>query len=307
MSVVQGYTRSVLAPQLQALGLSKTQRAIIVADVTMRLESLLSHWHDLEFRRTILLLGTEEGTFWEPRTASLEIRSLVVVAVRNSLIEDLHASQPFTEAVRSGLRPLPDALMPSITGEAVTYFEASNLDAEHAQPTRDIFGSLRHRFPNAWRALSLLGNSSNVEVDFQLPAAKPEPFEFRSFEAMKDDTVFLSGIDPTLDGRLAKKLRQIAEGESSILISSCFKRITRNPEKLFFVIEHILRHGGTLLTPNYLLSPVYVARRDPLLRPAQTPSQDRMHITNPAGLSKRHWKALNPSTTKRFFAACLRR
>src|SRR5437870_145522 len=100
-NVVHGYTRSVLAPQLRSLGLTKKQRAIIVADITMRLESLLSHWHDLGFRRTILLLGTEEGACWEPASANLDVRALVVVAVRNSLIEDIHASHAYTEALRS--------------------------------------------------------------------------------------------------------------------------------------------------------------------------------------------------------------
>ena len=87
MSVVQGYTQSLLLPQLRSLALSKRQREIVVEDVSRRLESLLSHWSDLAFRRTILILGTEEASFWEPYTASLEIRSLVVVAVRNSLID----------------------------------------------------------------------------------------------------------------------------------------------------------------------------------------------------------------------------
>ena len=89
MTVIQGYTQSVLLPQLRSLGLSKRQREIVLEDVSRRLESLLFHWGDQAFRRTILTLGTEEATFWEPQTASLEIRSLVVVTVRNSLIEDL--------------------------------------------------------------------------------------------------------------------------------------------------------------------------------------------------------------------------
>ena len=89
MTVIQGYTQSVLLPQLRSLALSKRQREIVLEDVSRRLESLLFHWNDRAFRRTILMLGTEEATFWEPQAASLEIRSLVVVAVRNSLIEDL--------------------------------------------------------------------------------------------------------------------------------------------------------------------------------------------------------------------------
>ena len=156
MTVIQGYTQSLLLPQLRSLALSKRQREIVVEDVSRRLESLLSHWSDLAFRRTILILGTEEASFWEPYTASLEIRSLVVVAVRNSLIEDLGASHPYTKVLESRKKLLRDEQMPWITSEATKYFEAANLDAVPVQPKRDLFGDLRRRFPNAWHALSLL-------------------------------------------------------------------------------------------------------------------------------------------------------
>ena len=56
MTMIQGYTQSLLEPQLQSLGLNKRQREIVVDDVTQRLESLLFHWSDLPFRRTILVL-----------------------------------------------------------------------------------------------------------------------------------------------------------------------------------------------------------------------------------------------------------
>src|SRR5437773_2990259 len=154
MNVVQGYAQTLLVPQLRSLGLSKRQWGIIVDDVTQRLESLLSHWNDEPFRRTILVLGTEEASFWEPRTANLETRSLVVVTVRNSLIEDLGASHPYIKVLQSRREWLPDERMPWITGEAVKYFETANLGAVRARPKRDVFGDLPRRFPNAWHVLS---------------------------------------------------------------------------------------------------------------------------------------------------------
>lgn len=292
MSVVQEYAQSVLVPQLHSLGLSERQREIVVADVTMRLESLLSHWHDPSFRRTILVVGTEEGSFWEPLDASLEIRSLVVVAVRNSLIEDLHASCAYTEALRSGKPPLPNDRMPWITGQAIKHFQARNLDAEHVQPTKELFGSLPRRFPNAWHVLSLLGNSPDTEIEFESQVAEPESMDFSAPRRTKKHTVIVSGIDPGLDSVLANALRQIERGESDLFFSSAFKGITRNVEKLFSVIDHVLRFGGTVLTPNYLLSLRYVARRDPLLRPAHTSSEIGMQLANPIGLSGRHKGAL---------------
>jgi hypothetical protein len=178
MTVVQGYTQSVLAAQLESLGLTQHQREIVVNDVTERLESLLSHWSDVPFRRTVLAIGTEEASFWEPRSASIEIRSLVVVAVRNSLITDLNASRAYTRALRSEKELLPDRQMPWITGEAINYFEATDLDGVHPQPQRDMFGSLPRRFPNAWQVLSLLGNSSDQEIACNLPMTVAEPVDF---------------------------------------------------------------------------------------------------------------------------------
>lgn len=293
MTVIQGYTQSVLLPQLRSLGLNKRQREVVVEDVTQRLESLLSHWSDLPFRRTVLVLGTEEASFWEPRSADLEIRSLVVVAVRNSLVTDLNASQAYTKELRSPKELLPDERMPRITGEAIKYFQTANLDAVRVRPRRDLFGSLPRRFPNAWHVLSALGNSSDSEIACELPRADAEPMDFSLSRGSADmHTVIESGIDPGLDSYLANVLRLIERGEAGVFFSFAFKGITRNPEKLLSIVDHILRYGGAVVTPNYLLSPTYLARRNPLLRPAHNTSEIAAQVANPDGLSDRHKAAL---------------
>lgn len=289
MTVVDGYTQSVLMPQLRSFGLSDRQREIVAEDVARRLDSSLSHWHELPFRRTILVLGTEEATFWEPRTADLEIRSLVVVAVRNSLIEDLGAFQPYTKALKSRKELISDELMPWITSEAIKYFEKADLEALQVQPKRDVFGDLPRRFPNAWRALHLLGTSSDCEVACELPAAEAESMDLSlSKRHVQRHNVVVSGIDPSLDDHLLDMLRQITLGKLDLFFSPSFKGITRNPEKLLFIIDHLLRHGGTVLTVNYLLSPTHVARRNPLLRPAHYTSEIEAQMANSDGLAEQH-------------------
>jgi len=293
MTVIQGYTQSVLLPQLRSLALSKRHRAIVIDDVSRRLESLLFHWNDQAFRRTILMLGTEEATFWEPQTASLEIRSLVVVAVRNSLIEDLGASQPYTKALESRKKQLRDEQVPWITSEATKYFEATNLDAVQVQPERDLFGDLPRRFPMAWHALSLLGGSSENEIASELPIVEAESVDSSASKwQVKHLNVVASGIDPRLDAHLLEILRRIKQRELQMFFSPSFKSITRNPEKLLFVIDHVLRHGGTLMTPNYLLSPTYLSRRSPLIRPIHYTSEIEAQVANPVGLGERHKELL---------------
>ena len=293
MTVIQEYTQSVLAPQLLTLGLNKHQRAIVLDDVAQRLESLLSHWFDLPFRRTVLVLGTEEASFWEPRNASLEIRSLVVVTVRNSLVTDLNADRAYTPKLRSRKQFLPDERMPWVTGEAIKYFQAVNFDHLQVQSQQDMFGSLPRRFPNAWHALSLLGNSSDHEIECQLPEAKGESMDLSALQGCTEgQTVIASGIDPGFDRYLMDALRQIERREVGALITASFKHITRNPEKLLSVIDRILCCGGTVLTPNYLLSPTYIARRNPLLRPIHCYDEMASRLANAAGLSQRHKEAL---------------
>jgi hypothetical protein len=87
-------------------------------------------------------------------------------------------------------------------------------------------------------------------------------------------------------------LRRIKLRQVQMFFSPCFKCITRNPEKLLFVIDHVLRHGGTLMTPNYLLSPTYLSRRTPLIRPIHYTSEIKAQVANPVGLSERHKELL---------------
>jgi hypothetical protein len=271
----------------------------VTEDVAQRLESLLSHWIDAPFRRTILVLGAEEASFWRPHSARIEIRSLVVVAVRNSLIEDLGASDPYTKALRSRKKLLPDERMAWITSEAIEYFEAANLDAVQIQPKHDVFGDLPRRFPNAWHALSVLGGISESGIASELPMAEAEPMEFAaSLRDVQQRFVVASGIDPRLDDHLAGVLRQIKLREVDIFFSPSFKSITRNPAKILSIIDCVLRYGGTVLTLNYLLSPSYLARRNPLLRPAHYTSEIPLQLSNPDGLGERHQELLASLTAE---------
>ncbi len=113
-------------------------------------------------------------------------------------------------------------------------------------------------------------NSSSSEIDVQ------------------QHTVVTSGIDPRLDSQLLEMLRRVKARELELFFSASFKSITRNPEKLLSIIDAVLRYGGTVLTPNYLLSPSYLARRDPLLRPIHFNSDLEAQLNDVTGLSERH-------------------
>ena len=173
-----------------------------------------------------------------------------------------------------------------ITSEATKYFEAANLDAVQVQSKRDLFGDLRRRFPNAWHALSLLSGSSENEIACELPIVEAESMDSSASKGeVEHHYVVASGIDPRLDVHLVDMLRQIKLREVQMFFSPSFKFITRNPEKLLFVIDYVLRYGGTLMMLNYLLSPTYLARRNPLIRPAHYTSEIEVQVASPKGLS----------------------
>lgn len=119
-----------------------------------------------------------------------------------------------------------------------------------------------------------------------------EPIDWAACYASVKHTEIESGIDPGLNDFLADVCRKVSSKELDLFFSSSFKGITRNPEKLLCIIDHILRFGGMVLTPNYFVSPVYLARHHPLLRPAHFNSEIAAQVANPDGLSKRHAEAL---------------
>jgi len=123
--------------------------------------------------------------------------------------------------------------------------------------------------------------------------AETEPMDLSNLQGCTEGhTVIESGIDPGFDRYLMDALRGIERREVGALITPSFKHITRNPEKLLSVIDRILCYGGTVLTPNYLLSPTYLARRNPLLRPAHDASEIEARVADPFGLCERHKDAL---------------
>ncbi|HEY7416344.1 MAG TPA: hypothetical protein VH593_14220, partial [Ktedonobacteraceae bacterium] len=90
-AAIDHYVETVLAPHLVGLGVASLPGVLntVVNDVRFRLQSVLAGWQDLPRRQTLLFIGREEGMFYQPGLAPRDVRALVVVTVRNSLLEDL--------------------------------------------------------------------------------------------------------------------------------------------------------------------------------------------------------------------------
>jgi len=66
MNPIDVYLHEHLAPQLAAYSLVGEHAAVLLEDVRARLASVVCRWHDVDFRRTILHIGMEEGYFYDP-------------------------------------------------------------------------------------------------------------------------------------------------------------------------------------------------------------------------------------------------
>lgn len=304
MSYVDTYLQSLLTPRLLALGLNQAQRTLACADVRMRLTSLLANWHDDDIRLPALVLGYEEATFWEPQEADLDLRALVAMGVRNSVLADLHDEGAV----------LPSIAWPGLLREAVSYF--ADLDAQgelepiQLAPKDDLFRNLARRFPNAWTCLHELAVLSEYtdereNLEFELDRLRKAELLSLPTELAQDRVTVIaeqhrqSAMDASVKQNLVRGLQQLQymppNGRFNYL---SLTQISRNPEVLLGVLDHILRHGAGLVTANYVLTGDYLAKRTPLARQAQTDTEALALCYYLSGLSPTHerlWTLANPA------------
>src|SRR6266571_2492650 len=277
-NAIDVYLDTILTLQLEHMGVQPFPGAIeaVVTDIRRRLQSVLSRWQDMPTRKTLLLLGREEGAFYEPRSASLEIRAFVVVTVRNSLLEDLGipGASLIPADVPDAEKPMQEADVQPITEAAIRYWQTVDLQGLHVLPPAaedDPFGHLRKDAPRAWYVLSSLANARGRTVSFA-PCQAPRPSLPKATveHDPEERSVVLSGITPEFDTLMVSSLRAIRNGRLKYLYSDSWKWLTRHPGKLYRALDFALAQGGTVVTQNYLLTARMACARRGFARPAHT-------------------------------------
>lgn len=272
------YLDTILTLQLKHMGVQLFPGAIeaVVTDIRRRLQSVLSRWHDMPTRNTLLLLGREEGAFYEPRSASLEVRAFVVVTVRNSLLEDLGipGASLIPASVTASEKPMQEANVRPITEAAIQYWQTIDLPGLQVPPLApedDPFGQLQKGTPHAWHVLSRLANARERTVTYA-PCQSPRPSLPKATveHDPEERSVVLSGITPEFDTLMVSSLRAIRNGKLQYLYSDSWKWLTRHPGKLYRALDFALAHGGTVVTQNYMLTATMACRRRSFVRPAHT-------------------------------------
>jgi DNA invertase Pin-like site-specific DNA recombinase len=264
--IIDEYVSHVLSPWLDLYCASQdgTRSALddpAVADVRARLHALAGRWDAPDELDPLLALFLEVAEWNEPKKVPVRLRALVTVGVRNSMLEDLHLLdhesghaildddwRRLTTAAAYYLAPLPS--LPSGTAPA---------------DTADPFGGLDLEFPFAWIAFAALARLQLGETaTIGLPNSEPPPFPEGEFDAELHETrrgvEIVHAMDDRLSTKMAEAIRAVGEGNTDALQVASLKHFSRNPQKLFRIVNIVLAHGGTILTNNVTLSPDSVTR-----------------------------------------------
>ncbi|WP_374019098.1 hypothetical protein ABU162_04995 [Paenibacillus thiaminolyticus] len=294
--MIKSYLDNVLLPKLISFGATSKVAHIVKDDVHKRLISIISRWDQQEFRDTVLLTGLEESFFYEPE-ADLKIKSLVVVAIRNSLIEDMKSTIKAAKNLGLPKRIIDDQTIKIITYEAIKYFNEFDFNSlaiksSDLDDSSDPYRNLKDKFPLAWKAMY---NLSLCQKYIQYPPLETtiqhSPILINSVPSIKmhgTEEEVQSGLDSTIDIKLQQILELVIRGEQPFFFCDCFKMISRNPAKLFNVVNIVLTAGAPVVTSNYYISNGYVARREKLLRPAHNKKDMALKLNNTFGLRKSH-------------------
>lgn len=299
MDVVKTYAEKILKPFLNSYKIPLKVVHSISEDIKTRLYSLLSIWNDNENRQAILTIGLEEATYYEPFDVQIEIRALVVVAIRNSEFENLVSTNEAAMKYGFDKPPLPESSVKELTYSSIEYFKRVNLESliYQVSSANNIYLTILESYPMTAAALKHLGSWSNKGISYPKITLHNESLrkiiDFSKSHDMivNDNGVYVeSGIEPSFSIELLKMLEMIAHNKLPMMFNDCFKGTTRNIEKLFKIIEYILDINGIYLTNNFLISNGFVSKRKELLKPMHTNKDMLKNLSNINGLNKTHLK-----------------
>lgn len=115
---VTQYLQDVLAPTLNHFHVPAAYARQIIDTVELQMTSFLRHWDDLAFQRTLLLLGSEEGPFYEP-AGKADVKCFIVVTLRNSPIETIQSDNYACAGMQNSLSSQD---VKEITSGAIRFF-----------------------------------------------------------------------------------------------------------------------------------------------------------------------------------------
>lgn len=298
--IIEKYVEEILYNRLKEFEIKENFILEIKENIKEQIYSLIFHWNDIEFRKAVLITGMDEGKFYEPE-AEIDIKCFVVVAIRNSYIEQIFSD----ECQLMGLdEPIDEMLVKTVTQEAIEYFR--NIDFNElaknikSSEIKDKYGNIVKKYPMAWNALKQLGKCTEKKIIYEnkIPKEKLVLEELNNMsgnvtemEKKNQFSEVQSGINEKFSKEMLEILKYLTQEKGSIFYADCFKMVTRNFEKLLKVIEIILENENYFLTSNYLITNSYIGKRTEIYKAAHYEKEMYEKMKNTEflfGLSKFH-------------------
>jgi len=300
IEVIEEYFDKILTPKLSSLSIIEVDANRVISTVREQMLSCIYHWNDISFRNTILFIGKEEGTYYLPKVRT-DIRNFVVVTLRNSALESIHADCNQYSS-KSRIR-LSSSSIREITAAALKYFRDVDFEniSNGINPLEcDIYGDLAKKYPMAWAAIAELANSDNNTITYNPVSAgkisalgisygqpKLAKAQISSNKRSLSRVVVEDGYATVLNRELKNMLKNVVAAKIPLIVDG-FKTLSRNVDILFFVIEYLLGNELMLVTTNYYISNGYVERRITPLKPGSTVREMRSNYLNREGISDAH-------------------
>ena len=301
---VTQYLQDVLVPTLDHFRVPAAYTRQIIDTVELQMISFLRHWDDLAFRRTLLLLGSEEGPFYEP-AGKVDVKCFVVVTLRNSPIETIQSDNYASAGMQSSLS---SQNVKTITSGAIRFFNPLDFSSMCLQAKKcsgcDYYQEIVERHPVAWAALRELGTTSAKIIDYP-KVQYNNPFSIEACneiqingedESQKErltKKVIFDGYSAMWDPQLLELLQKLSSSSGNIFVVESLKSATRNFEKLMDILEFLLTHDLKFVSTNFYMENGHVERRVKPLRAGHTSKETEKNLSQTAGLGYRHAAALN--------------
>ena len=253
----------------------------------------------------MLLLGMEEGSFYEP-PAKIEVRCFVVVTIRNSPIETIQ-SDTYPEAGLSQILNSKDVR--EITSEAIRYFSKQNFAELCSQAKlstkRDLYLELAEKHPVAWASLQCLAGARGKTADYP-PVQVQAPYHLDGIddgvEGIAEPGKLVVGVydgySPEIEPPLVEYLKMLSADSDGVLIVDSFKSVTRNVTKLMGILEFLLTRNLLFVSTNYYLENGHVERRMKLLRAGHSTRDMKRNMADTTSLAYKHRLILNKFAPK---------
>jgi hypothetical protein len=254
--LVDEYARDILNGWLELVGTPENERGGPVADVRARLLGLAARWGTRE-ARVLTAPYLELAEVHAPTELDIPIRLLALVGVRNSDLETLHLADHIKDY---DWRVLTQAAAFALSDFAV-------LPAGDCATDHDPFAGIVEAHPTAAAAFEVLADMRPGDTrEWQVPDRPPPELDAEIVVV----PVTPEGYDQqhAMDRRVTRRQAAMLEAQAAGNTDTdgwavpSLKHISRNPRKLFAMVDYLLGRGVTVATANVFIQPGLVRRRE---------------------------------------------